>query len=76
MTFNEFVTKALSNDEICITDNAINGKIIEEPIAAFRWIDSKYAEKEIDRFTLIPGENKKNIIAVVLKKQEETNNHN
>ena len=54
MTFNEFVKSALSNDIVCIMDDVYRGKIIHAPEAAFRWIDSKYSENEIDRFTMIP----------------------
>ena len=54
MKFNDFVKAALSNDIICIVDDILHGEIAGKPDAAFRWIDSQYAEREIDRFTLIP----------------------
>lgn len=54
MKFNDFVKSALSNDIVCIMDDVYRGDIIEKPDAAFRWIDSSYSEKEIDRFTIIP----------------------
>lgn len=56
MKFNDFVKTALSNDIICIMDNVIDNKgiIIDEPRAAYRWINSIYADREIDRLTMIP----------------------
>ena len=62
MRFNDFVRASLSNDIICIMDDVAdnNGKIIEEPRAAYRWIDSCYSNREIDRFTMIPRNDKIN----------------
>ena len=56
MTFNDFAKTALSNEVICIVDDVTDVKmeIIEEPRAAYRWIDSCYADRDIDRFTMIP----------------------
>ena len=71
MRFNDFVRASLSNDIICIMDDVAdnNGKIIEEPRAAYRWIDSCYSNREIDRFTMIPRTDKVNgkMIAVSFK---------
>lgn len=69
MLFNDFVKTALSNDIICIVSEIIRGQIIGEPEAAFRLIDGKYANREIDRFTLIPRTDgiKGTMIAVTLK---------
>ena len=68
--FNDFVKAALSNDIVCIMDDVYMGKIIDEPKAAFRWIGSVYAEREIDRFTLVPRTYgvKGKMLAVSLKK--------
>jgi len=71
MKFDEFVSAALSNDIVCIMDDVYDpkGKVIEEPRAAFRWIGSSYADREIERFTLISRRNKRvneKIIAVSL----------
>lgn len=69
MKFNDFVKTALSNDIVCIVDNIINGKIIKEPEAAFRLIDSDFADMEIDRFTMIPRTDgiKGKMLAVTIK---------
>lgn len=71
MKFNEFAKAALSNDIICIMDDVAdnNGTITESPEAAYRWIDSRYADREIDRFTLVPRTDgiKGKMIAVSLK---------
>ena len=71
MKFNDFVNSALSNDIVCIMDDVAshNGKIIEEPKAAYRWIDSCNADREINRFTLIPRTDgaKRGMIAVSFK---------
>ena len=71
MQFNDFVRASLSNDIICIMDDVAdnNGKMIEEPRAAYRWIDSCYSDREIDRFTMIPRIDKINgkMIAVSFK---------
>lgn len=73
MRFNDFAKSALSNDIICIMDDIFTpaGKIIEEPRAAYRWIDEPhYSEKEIDRFTIVPRTdiNNAKMLAVSLKK--------
>ena len=60
MKFNDFVKTALSNDPVCITNDILAPKVtsenlVEKPECAYRWIDSKYAEREVVRFTLIPN---------------------
>lgn len=54
MKFNDFVKSTLSNDIVCIMDDVYRGSIIEKPKAAFRWIDSDYSDREINRFTIVP----------------------
>lgn len=69
ITFNDFVMSALSNDIVCVVDNILNGNIISKPTAAYRMINSEYADKVIDRFTLIPRDDgvEGKMIAVTLK---------
>ena len=59
MRVNDFVKSALSNELICIVKEPLmvhweKENIVEAPQAAFRMIDGKYAEREIDRFTTVP----------------------
>ena len=74
MSFNEFVVAALSNDIVCIMDDVYShdGKIIEEPRPAYKWIDDPvYANREIDRFTLVPRKDQSGrMIAVSLKEEK------
>jgi len=69
MTFNDFVKSALSNDIVCVVDDIIRGKIIREPEGAFRLINCEIADREIDRFTMIPRVDgvKGKMLAVTLK---------
>lgn len=70
MKFNDFVKSTLSNNIVCVVDDIINGKIIKEPEPAYKLIDGPDAEKEIDRFTIIPrtDNSKYKMLAVTFKK--------
>lgn len=74
MTFNDFVKSALSNDIVCVVDDILNGEIIRKPEAAFRLIDNDVlANREIDRFTIIPriDGSKGKMLAVTIKQYND-----